>query len=416
MAILNRKIRILSASFAAAALFIAACGDDTTSPPSQAITPDGGDSPDASSNAGSGGNGGSGGTAGAGGNAGNAGNTANAGDAGTMVDLDGSMSTQVQFLVPTNGGDVDLPFGDETITFTFPASAAGLNVVLTLADATDITGFENEDFSVVIRMQPDGHVFTDPVIVTPSNGDLIAMTFPQSANASAPEQLELASDGSGFELNHFSFLTFGGLMTLCASTGVTETPNAQLCANEGAASTLRTYSCDKYRFCSHTEGYCCVQPGDASGSDCVTSSTGLLYTFNHLPDVSGDFPYCGAVPGDASIGTPGDGGLPNASDGGDGGLSCSEAIAALAGSGPSAVACPNAGGFPATCVAALDWQLGVSCDNFCATMGLTCIYNGEASGTSSGVASCADSFAQPSPSVTSWCGNLSDTDKWCHCD
>ncbi|HEX2881879.1 MAG TPA: hypothetical protein VHO25_20275, partial [Polyangiaceae bacterium] len=100
MAILNRKARIFCATFAGAALFVAACGDDSTDPPSQVIVPDGGDAPDASGNAGNGGNGGSGGNAGNGGNGGNGGDTNNDPDAS-----DGSVPGTVEFEVPTNGGE-----------------------------------------------------------------------------------------------------------------------------------------------------------------------------------------------------------------------------------------------------------------------------------------------------------------------
>lgn len=408
MTIFNRKARILCTAFAGTALFVAACGDDSTDPPSQVLTPDGGDDPDASGN---GGNGGSGGNAGNGGTGGDVNNDPDASD--------GSVPGTVNFLVPANGGDVELPFGDETITFTFPASAAGENITLTLADAGDI-GWDTDDFSIVIRMEPDGLVFDDPVIVTPSSGELIAMTFPQpedenAPEQSAPEQLELASDGSGFELNHFSYLTFGRLLSFCEDRGITETPNHQLCANEGAASTLRTFSCDKYRFCSHTEGYCCVEPGDASGADCLLSSTGITYSFNHLADVTGDFPYCGPV---------GDGGdLPDGS--GDGGFvpttSCQQALTSLIGDAnyPSAAFCTaktdagvDAGGVG--CAVALDWELGVSCDNFCASSGNSCVYAGLMWGSSTG-ADC-DAAVTPPTTPTTECGTTTDADILCYCD
>jgi hypothetical protein len=186
---------------------------------------------------------------------------------------------------------------------------------------------------------------------------------------------------------------------------------------------LRTFHCNRYRFCSITDAYCCVEPGDAGGDDCLLPSSGLIYSFNTVADVTGDYPYCGPVEDDGGTPDPDGGDLPDGStgnDAGDGGgfLTCNEAIAAVAGPGPNplAVACPNAGGFPAACVAAIAWEPGISCNEFCATMGLSCIYNGEANGTNAGIAECSDSFQQPSPTVTQWCGTESDADHWCHCD
>lgn len=401
MTIFNRKARILCTAFAGTALFVAACGDDSTDPPSQVLVPDGGDDPDASGNGGNGGNGGT-----------------DAGNGGTSTDLDasdGSVPGQVQFTVPANGGDVDLPVGDETITFTFPDSVAGEVITLTLADAGDI-GWEADDFTVLIEMQPDGLTFDPPVIVTPSSGELIALSFPQGAGPSAPEQLELAANGSGFELHHFSYLGFNFLGSFCGSVAAEDSPNSQRCVNEGPNSTFRVVSCHNYRFCSQTDVYCCVQPGDAGGSDCDLNSAYVGYSFNTVADVTGDFPYCGAVVEedggiigdlDASGDASADGGL----------MTCNEAIADLAGSGPSAVSCSPAGGVTASCVAALDWQLGVTCNSFCASIGLGCVYDGEASGAASGsgVASCSDSFNQPNP-ATQYCDTNSDADHWCHCN
>jgi hypothetical protein len=434
MTLLTRKARILCTVFAGTALFVAACGDDSTDPPSQVVTPgpDAGE-PDASSNAGNGGTGGTGGTAGNGGNSGNGGN---GGDTNNGPDAsDGSVPGQVQFMVPANGGDVDLPVGDETITFAFPASAAGLEITLTLAEAGDI-GWDADDFSVVIQMEPDGTVFDDPVIVTPSSGDLMLLNFPASSDKSAPDQLPLADDGSGLELSHFSYLGILKPAQWCESSGWIDYPNSARCANEGALSTFRQFTCKNYRFCSVTEAYCCVPPSDAGAIEgCSLGSAYLGYSFTTVGNVSGNYPYCGAVAeedggiveadastgDDASIidldsGPVSDAAAADAST--DGGLmTCSEAIADLAGAGPtySALACPNAGGFPAACVAALDWQLGVSCNSFCASIGLSCIYNGQAFGTSTG-ASCSDSFMQPTPTVTEWCDDVTDADHWCHCN
>lgn len=382
---------------ASAMALVSACGDD-----------DGGDTPGtdagmdaaAGSSAGSGGNGGNAGDEGV--DSGLAGNQNTGGttdqDASTDASTDSNLLT---FTIPSGGGEVEFALpGGGFVTFAFPGSAAGQDITLELADAADLAGFEDEEFSAVIKMGPDGLQFDDPVIVTPSDGELVALTFPQSGDTTAPEQLVLAADHSGLELNHFSFLALVPLAQWCESQDVVETANAQRCFNSGAASTLREVSCNKYRYCSTTTAYCCVDPTDAGDSGCLLSSEFLGYSFQTVPDVTGDYPYCGAT--DAGGG------------GGDGGaMTCASAVAGLAGSGgtPMALECAGDGG--ASCVAMLDWTLGVSCASFCATLGSSCQYAALAWGSSTG-ADCGATLTPPA-AASAECQTQTDADVLCHC-
>jgi hypothetical protein len=309
-------------------------------------------------------------------------------------------SDLLTFTIPSGGGEVvfALP-GSGTVTFAFPASAAGEEITLELADASDLAGFEDEAFSAVIKMGPDGLQFDDPVIVTPSDGELVALTFPQSGDTTAPEQLALAADHSGLELNHFSFLALVPLGQWCESQDVVETANAQGCFNSGAASTLREVTCSKFRYCSTTTAYCCVDPTDAGDAGCVLSSAFLGYSFQTVPNVTGDYPYCGGT-GDAG--------------GGDGGgLTCASAVADLAGNGgtPMAAECQSDGG--PSCSAMLDWTLGISCASFCASLGSSCQYAALAWGSSTG-ADCGATLTPPA-AASAECQTQTDADVLCHC-
>src|SRR5262245_28417622 len=77
----------------------------------------------------------------------------------------GQEVSTVHFSVPDKGGTVEVKTrSGETLAFDFPASAAGKDIALTPSDAASI-GWTAETFRDVIKMEPDGTQFADPVLV-----------------------------------------------------------------------------------------------------------------------------------------------------------------------------------------------------------------------------------------------------------
>ena len=103
---------------------------------------------------------------------------------GSKVDL----STK-SFTVPMGGGSHDVPVGDGKISFAFPAASGGAKVTLTPATGRSI-GWPDTEFEAVIRMEPDGMKFSEPVVIRPSSDELLVLNFPSSATLSAPEALD----------------------------------------------------------------------------------------------------------------------------------------------------------------------------------------------------------------------------------
>jgi hypothetical protein len=183
---------------------------------------------------------------------------------------DAASSSSVTFTVPTSGGavGVSVPSG-ATVSFAFPPSAAGKTLVLTPTDATSI-GWAAGDFQDVIRMEPDGTQFVDPILVTASTGNVLVATFPTRAQQTAPEWLPLSADGKAAELRHFSTLAVVPLT--CAFNAQSAAPAcAQLPPNGG---TELSVDCDLSKFCTHVSASCCVDPA-SSAKTCTLGANAL---------------------------------------------------------------------------------------------------------------------------------------------
>jgi hypothetical protein len=75
----------------------------------------------------------------------------------------------VEYAVPSAGGSVMVSGkSGAQISFSFPASASGRMVTLTPTTASDI-GRTDGQFAEVIRMEPDGSHFADPIVVRPAS-------------------------------------------------------------------------------------------------------------------------------------------------------------------------------------------------------------------------------------------------------
>ncbi len=207
---------------------------------------------------------------------------------------DPSAKTGVTYTVPSGGGSVDvkMPSGN-VLTFTFPASAAGKTVTLT--PAASLQGLVGKELKDILRMEPEGTTFVDPVVVRPSQGDMLLMDF-GAAGATAPgEILALSPERGGFLLNHFSTLGVVFPQLFCNSGGWTTTPGSARCAGFGAAANEAKIKCDSNAFCFSWELSCCKT---TATEGCSLYDQGVASTASRLyapPAAS----YCGTAPPDA---------------------------------------------------------------------------------------------------------------------
>jgi hypothetical protein len=229
---------------------VAGCGDD-----------DSGTTPDAAVDSGASGTGGGG----SGGHTGKPGK--DAGSSHDAGDPTNPVLKPVKFKIPKSGGTtkVTLAGGDE-VEFTFPGSAAGKEITLTPTTASSI-GWPTDQFSAVIRMEPDGLKFQDPVVVKPSKGEMLLATFAESKDRKAGEMLELAKDQTGnkiegLALHHFTLLGIIAAEFSCDDhNGWKATPNSAHCTNAGSSTTYLEFNCDASPLCWTITGRCCAAPG-----------------------------------------------------------------------------------------------------------------------------------------------------------
>ncbi|MEP7052295.1 MAG: hypothetical protein ABJB12_18155 [Pseudomonadota bacterium] len=212
-----------------------------------------------------------------------------------------AMDTVVNATIPEAGGDVpvSLPSG-QVITFTFPASAAGKHVTLTPTDATAI-GWPAGQFSDVIKMEPDGSTFADPIVIKLASKNLIVLDFPSTNAKSGAQGLPLNASKDGLLLKHFSTLAVVPSGKSCDSTsGWTPSLNDERCANFGAASNYISYGCKGYNFCQIIQAHCCALPG---ATDCQLGDADAAVTYT---DSAGNDTYSYCMPGLTSV-TPSSG-------------------------------------------------------------------------------------------------------------
>ncbi len=208
-------------------------------------------------------------------------------EAGTQPGTDGATTIPppVGYTVPAGGGAVDVPTASgKMLTFEFPPSAAGKAIVLSATDAASI-GWTAGDLSDVIKMEPDGTQFADPVLVHSSTGGVLLATFPTSATKTAPEWLALAADGKSSLLHHFSTLA-----VVNASCAYTNDVASSKCTN---GATHLDLACDLPQLCSHVAVGCCAAPG-AVANGCRFGSDALSFDTSAISSASS---YCAAVDG-----------------------------------------------------------------------------------------------------------------------
>jgi len=200
-----------------------------------------------------------------------------------------SMNTVVNATIPAGGGNVPvaLPSG-QLVTFAFPASAAGKSVTLTPTDSTAI-GWPAGQFSDVIKMEPDGTTFADPVVIKHASKDLLVLDFSSSGARGPGEGLPLNATGDGLLLEHFSTLAVVPSGKSCdSSSGWNGTPDSANCANAGAATTSMDFACKGYNFCQIIQAHCCVLPGATA---CQEGDANVTVSYTES-DGNGSHPYC----------------------------------------------------------------------------------------------------------------------------
>jgi hypothetical protein len=198
------------------------------------------------------------------------------------------------YTVPAGGGTVTvtMPSGN-TISMTFAASAAGTTVTLTPATGTDI-GWTAADFSDVLKMEPNGTTFADPVLVTSSTKDVLLYRFPTSGGKSAPTPLQLDTARRGFLLPGFSWLGIVEPSRSCGSTsGWILFPNGDsLCADAGAATKRVSWSCSAYDYCHVITAGCCIAPTpDGGPRPCKLDDSNVSLAYQYT-DNGGTVPHC----------------------------------------------------------------------------------------------------------------------------
>jgi hypothetical protein len=218
-------------------------------------------------------------------------------DAGTDAGTDAALTTDagaaagsVTMKIPSSGGTVSITGSSgKPIAFEFPASAGGKTITLTPGKPEDL-GWNKGDFSDVIKLEPDGTTFSDPVIVKPGSKDVLVLTLPSSSTQSQPEGLALNATGDGLELSHFSTLVVVSASTSCGATsGWTHAPESDARCTLAGYTDWLNYACTSNPFCKELTAHCCAPPGAKA---CALGFNGLSVNYGPLAGTATPPSYC----------------------------------------------------------------------------------------------------------------------------
>lgn len=199
-----------------------------------------------------------------------AGATSEAGgdDAGTDGSTDASAA--VAFTVPAGGGSVDVSTAAGTLSFGFPASAAGKAIVFTPSAAASV-GLTAAQALAVVKLSPEGERFADPIVLKLSNASTGPLyTMPDSATKVPGSYIAYNKAVSGYLVYHFSTLVIAPSGEMCDAPTVSDTPDSGRCTT-GSASTQRVVTCPSTPACISTQVSCCYDPATDAGSGCPTT-------------------------------------------------------------------------------------------------------------------------------------------------
>lgn len=226
--------------------------------------------------------------------------TADTGTPASDAGADAPAVGAINFTVPAGGGNVDVNAGGVKLTFTFPASAAGKNIVLTPTDAAGV-GWTGAPFLGVVKLEPAGERFANPIVIKPGTKGAVGtmLAFPNSTAQGPASPLKITSTGDGFELTHFTALALLPPDKVCDSQGHQDTPCSSRCSSDTLAlddagvcrgsdggvaaagsTTFRQVTCKGYTYCVIVNGSCCVDPSVDSGTACTLENQkyGISYT------------------------------------------------------------------------------------------------------------------------------------------
>jgi hypothetical protein len=198
----------------------------------------------------------------------------------------------VEFTVPAIGGSVKVTgkSGIE-VEFAVPASAAGKKITFTPTTAAEI-GWSDHNFAEVIRMEPDGSKFAEPIIVRPSSKALIVLDFPSSPSKSAPEGLQLNPAGDGFLLYHFSTLVVFSPDYDCESQegwiAADAREQAETCTDPANPVMLKL-NCLTHPYCLQIDAQCCAPMG---ATTCDVASPTLSLSYSRADESGDEYAYC----------------------------------------------------------------------------------------------------------------------------
>jgi hypothetical protein len=202
------------------------------------------------------------------------------------------VAAAVEFTVPATGGSVTVTGKSGIqVDFTVPASAAGKKITFTPTTAAEI-GWSDPNFAEVIRMEPDGSKFAEPIVVRPSSKALVVLDFPSSTTKSAPEGLALNAAKDGFLLYHFSTLVVFSPEYNCESqqgwVKTDETTQAATCT-DAAFPVLLKLNCLTHPYCMQIDAQCCVAEGETG---CDAGSSSLSLTYSRADESGAEYAYC----------------------------------------------------------------------------------------------------------------------------
>ncbi len=293
-----------------------ACGDDESS--------DNAGKGGTASTAGKGGTGGKAGAPAGGGLGGSSGTSVGGDSAGGMAGAGGDglvPGAAVTFEIPAAGGEVQVATASgNIISFDFPASAGGQTVTLT-PDTSASVGWTDGRFVDVIKMEPDGATFDDPVAIRLSSNDLLLFDFDSSGAKSPADGLALSAGGDALLLEHFSTLVVVPAGVSCDSTsGWIETADGQGCADMGANTSRMDFTCKAYSYCLLISASCCAAPGS---TECKLGDPALTLTYTPTDTSGVQNAYCDRGSGSGGAGgAGGSGGAAGAGNPPNGSIGC----------------------------------------------------------------------------------------------
>lgn len=203
-----------------------------------------------------------------------------------------TVGSPVVYTVPSTGGSVTVTgMSGVKVDFQVPASASGKKITFTPTTAAEI-GWNDPNFAEVIRMEPDGSKFADPIVVRLSSKALVVLDFPSSPSKSVPEGLQLNSTKDGFLLYHFSTLVVFSPDYDCESQeGWIAADESETAANctDPEFPVMFKLNCLTHPYCLRIDAQCCAAK---DGTGCDIASPTLSLSYSRADETGEEYAYC----------------------------------------------------------------------------------------------------------------------------